>query len=120
VAASNDLGGSCRAARVLIMFFQDKWAFRWARRWRRFHGVPRNHGNPVTPLSGHEVSPPRRAEGISGAGDAGDACNVAAALAFGYPNSPLLSSSSSSSATPGEAARARGEGEAARKGRETP
>lgn len=44
--------GSCRA-RVLIMFFQNKWAFRWARRWRRFHGVPRNHGNPVTPLSGH-------------------------------------------------------------------
>lgn len=65
VLASNDLGsGPCRA-RVLIMFFQNKWAFRWARRWRRFHGVPRNHGNPVTPLSGHGVSLPG-AEGISG------------------------------------------------------
>lgn len=49
-------------ARVLIMFFQNKWAFRWVRRrrWRCFHGVPGNHGNPVTPLSGHGVSLPRR------------------------------------------------------------
>lgn len=49
-------------ARVLIMFFQNKWAFRWVRRWRWrcFHGVPGNHGNPVTPLSGHGVSLPRR------------------------------------------------------------
>lgn len=93
--------GSCRA-RVLIMFFQNKWAFRWARRWRRFHGVPRNHGNPVTPLSGYGVSLPGRGGYLRQEQETREGRNAAVTLPrpFDYPCSFLSSVRSSSSGRP--------------------
>jgi len=89
------------------MFFQNKWAFRWARRWRWFHGVPRNHGNPVTPLSGHGVSLPGT-EGISGRSRRREKAVTpplpSLASLFDYPNS-FLSFIRSSSSEHGEEAK---------------
>lgn len=80
-----------RPARVLIMFFQNKWAFAGRGGGVASMGVPGNHGNPVTPLSGHGVSSPRRRGYLRvrkrEAREGHNARSSTSPLAFDYPNS---------------------------------